>query len=358
VASWLRARHVPLDRIAFLPSHPAGPGPDARPRDRRLWSSAQRIAADLGARLPRLLAGWARERLGPLEGPLIDISGGAWRKRVYPDETTWPAVIPGQERRKYLAQAGGSTWLLKFAGLSAEGRKRLACARTLHAAGLVPEPRGLVHGFLIERWQSERSPLAAGAKPLAEIARYLGARARLLPAGEGSGADLAQLFALVSRNSLLALGADAASALERWKARLGPLEARVHRVATDNRLDRHEWLHRAGERLLKADAVDHHSGHDLVGCQDIAWDVAGAAVEFDLDPPAAAALAAAVGHAAGREVDPELHEFFTLVYLAFRLGQVKLAAESAGAWPGEAARLDARAAAYAQRLGHHLAAAA
>ena len=34
---------------------------------------------------------------------------------------------------------------------------------------------------------------------------------------------------------------------------------------------------------MKTDALDHAFGHDLVGCQDIAWDLAGAAVEFDLD---------------------------------------------------------------------------
>ncbi|WP_129790736.1 hypothetical protein [Sphingosinicella sp. CPCC 101087] len=358
VAIWLRARRVPLDRIAFLPSHAGDPGPQATPRHRQVWTGAQRVAADLGPALPRLLAAWAEDRIGPIEGPLIDISAGAWRKRVYPDESAWPAVIPGQERRKFLASVGGSTWLLKFAGLGVEGRRRLACARTLHAAGLVPEPRDLIHGFLIERWQSDRSPLAVGAKPMAAIARYLGVRARLLPAAEGSGADLAQLFALASRNCRLALGAEAASALDRWKARLSALEARVRRVATDNRLDRHEWLDLPGKPLLKADAVDHHAGHDLIGCQDIAWDVAGAAVEFDLDPPAAARLAAAVGRAAGRKVDPELCEFLTLAYLAFRMGQVKLAAESAGAWPGEMVRLDARAAGYAHRLERRLARAA
>jgi len=36
-------------------------------------------------------------------------------------------------------------------------------------------------------------------------------------------------------------------------------------------------------RLIKADAVDHCRGHDLVGCQDPGWDLAGAAVELSLD---------------------------------------------------------------------------
>jgi hypothetical protein len=30
------------------------------------------------------------------------------------------------------------------------------------------------------------------------------------------------------------------------------------------------------DRLLKTDALDYHAGHDPIGCQDIAWDIAGA----------------------------------------------------------------------------------
>jgi hypothetical protein len=38
----------------------------------------------------------------------------------------------------------------------------------------------------------------------------------------------------------------------------------------------------AGGRLLKSGALDHHAGHDLVGHQDIAWDIVGAVVELGL----------------------------------------------------------------------------
>jgi hypothetical protein len=79
------------------------------------------------------------------------------------------------------------------------------------------------------------------------------------------------------------------------------------------------------------DALDHHCSHDLVGAQDIAWDVAGAAIEFDLDAKERAWLAAVAGRTAGRLVDAELLEFMTVAYVAFRLGQSQLAALGAAA---------------------------
>jgi hypothetical protein len=72
---------------------------------------------------------------------------------------------------------------------------------------------------------------------------------------------------------------------------------------------------------MKTDAVDHHQAHDLIGCQDPAWDVAGAVVEFDLDEHEAMQLAAATG----RSVDAEHLQFYELGYCAFRLGAAHLA---------------------------------
>jgi hypothetical protein len=124
----------------------------------------------------------------------------------------------------------------------------------------------------------------------------------------------------------------------------------VERVEIDGRLDRHEWLRLGDGRLLKADALDHHGAHDLIGCQDVAWDIAGAIAEFDLDDAAASALADGVGRAAGRPAHPGLIEFLRPCYLAFRIGQATLAAASLAGWPAESDRLNARADAYARQL--------
>jgi hypothetical protein len=81
----------------------------------------------------------------------------------------------------------------------------------------------------------------------------------------------------------------------------GPLVCRCHwRAATDNRLHQWEWLIRDDGSILKTDAIDHCSAHDLVGCQDIAWDVAGAIVEFDFSASESEDLASRVGKICGR----------------------------------------------------------
>jgi hypothetical protein len=56
-------------------------------------------------------------------------------------------------------------------------------------------------------------------------------------------------------------------------------------VELDGRMLPHEWLiTEAGYK--KTDALDHHDDHFFPGAQDIAWDLAGAAVEFRMSPDA------------------------------------------------------------------------
>ncbi|HEX8470185.1 MAG TPA: hypothetical protein VF633_03655, partial [Brevundimonas sp.] len=82
------------------------------------------------------------------------------------------------------------------------------------------------------------------------------------------------------------------------------------------------WLRSADGGLLKADALDHDVEHDLIGPQDLAWDVAGAAVELGFS---ATALAAQTALISGRTIDPDLLVFLTPCYMAFRLGAARMA---------------------------------
>jgi hypothetical protein len=102
------------------------------------------------------------------------------------------------------------------------------------------------------------------------------------------------------------------------------LSSGVVRVRTDNRMDRTNWLRTPDGRLIKADAIDHHQAHDLIGCQDAAWDVAGAIAEFELSDRGAEALIQLIEQN-GRGIDPELLAFYRIAYAAFRLGQATLA---------------------------------
>jgi hypothetical protein len=92
------------------------------------------------------------------------------------------------------------------------------------------------------------------------------------------------------------------------------MRRRSRPVHVDGRLHAWEWLVTPAGDLLKIDAVDHSCGHDLVGCQDIAWDVAGAELELGLSPAETERLAQRLG------VAPGLLAIHRACYPAFQLG--------------------------------------
>lgn len=293
VADALESSGVPIQRIAFLPSHDGDLGPQASEAHRSRWARARRIAA-------RFDESWLAELYGPLE----EIAGGS----------QWA-------RRKFLGCRAGERVLVKFAGLGAIGERKLEMARALHSAGFTAKPIEFVHGFLVERWCEDAQPLRDDDKPVDQIGRYIGARARLFPASEDSGATIAELIRMCRRNISLAFDG-ACSVLNRFDAQ--SLQLSVRPVRTDNKLDRHEWLRMPDGRLLKTDAVDHHQAHDLIGCQDPSWDVAGAIMEFDLDSAETREVIAA----SRCEIDRDLLDLCCIAYASFRLGRAVLADEA------------------------------
>lgn len=351
---------LPESRLELLPSHAGEPGPEADPDIRSFWTRTPRrlvtfeeLLLDPQQRAGRLQS-WCADLLGQPLGPLVDVSGGGWRDHRAPFADR-PPVHPWQERRKFLLRTESGTWLLRFAGLGRIGLGKLDMARRLHRAGFVPEPAGWRHGFLVERWHGE-----AGAPDLAadrdgtlrHLARYLGFRAAAFPLPPGRGASVETLFRMLTHNIAESFGDGPARSLQRWRPRLDRLEARRRPVAIDGRLHIWEWLG-TDHGLLKADAVDHHAGHDLVGAQDIGWDVAGAAVEFDLSDGEIEALSGAVEIAGGVTIDPELVDFLQLAYPAFQLGFYAMAAQGVADGPDRAALLGA-AQRYRAVLGRHL----
>jgi hypothetical protein len=226
------------------------------------------------------------------------------------------------EKRKFLARSHDRTWLIKFAGIGDIGMQKFAQANALADEGVVPEPLAFCHGFLVEPWidappfdvrNVDRSIV------LAQIARYLAARVRRLPATR-PGATVDALFAMAIQNTGECLGE---TARDRIATRLGDptrLAPLIHPIATDNRMHAWEWLITPEGRLLKTDTLDHCVGHDLVGCQDVTWDIAGAAVEFALTTDERAFLASEVALLADRPVETTLIEPMEYCYLAFQIG--------------------------------------
>lgn len=360
-ADLLEGMGAPPERLHFFPSHDGDLGPRADPAHRARWRRAKRHVVAFeelvlrAANPAHRLETWIADLVGPLTEPLQDISAGGWRRLRYADEADWPAANVQQERRKYLARGERGAFLVKFAGLGREGEAKLRRGRALAEAGFCPEVVGFRHGFLVERWIDGARALdpADGDRDrlLEMLGRYLAFRARAFPAAPEAGASLEALWTMARHNAGEVLGASAGR-LDRWRPALAGLERRMHRVEVDGRLYAHEWLVLPG-RLLKTDALDHHAGHDLVGCQDVAWDVAGAAVELALDPDETQRLRRAVEAGSGRRVDPELVRFCRACCLAFQLGAHALAADTLAGSPEEA-RLRAATAACAERLEREL----
>ena len=329
VGDWLEDAGVPPDTITYMPSHGGDLGPQASERHRGRWRTAKTAYASFeDVILPRL-PGWVEPLIGPLTQPLADLSGGLWRAAAGIDAPAWPE----QERRKYLATTRRGEFLLKFAGLGNVGARKLERAKALHTAGFTPEPLGLAHGVFVERFLSPAHaqapthpliPLQAGMSGEAveeELGAYLGFRARALePPYGGAPDDL--LRTLMRRNFDLA----GLSELGEQAHRL-PAGERGPPCAIDGRLHAWEWRRGAHGRLIKLDALDHCESHDLIGAQDVAWDLAGFAVEFRLSPGAAERLRRITVAEARQAIDPRRVDFQTLAYLAFQIGWWTFAAQ-------------------------------
>jgi hypothetical protein len=354
----LDAAGVPEGDARVFPSHEGDVGGAAMPRTRARWRRVSRAhvgfeAAFLDPRRPGL-ALWVRDLIGPLEAPPRDVGAGRWRAQLWPEPRGWPPVIATRERRKFLLRARGEEILARFAGLGEPGEAAAARADRLAAAGFSPALLGHRHGFAIGRWAAGARPLpaAAGAVPRARlvdrVAAYLAFRAEQFPADPTRGAPPAGLLQVARANLAEAGAAAALRRLDRFDPWVEALERAARPIEVDARLHAWEWLVLPDGRLWKTDAVDHCDGHDPIGCQDLAWDVAGAIVELDLDAGEAAALRRALA-ARGHAIEPEPLAFYQAMYLSFQLGLH--AAGAANAADGaERARLAAAAGRYRRGL--------
>lgn len=346
VRNWLVDKGVGEHRIHFFPSHGGEPGNQTTGTWRWRWSGSNRHHTDLATLIltpdnPRHgLEKWISDLVGPLDGPLTDISGGRWREQVYAHCGDWPPSDSQMERRKYIAQAGGERFLVKFAGLGGDAERKLEVGRPLAEAGFVPEPVGSCHGFIVQRWLDGR-PLDMAEldrqQLISRIGDYLVFRARMLKA-QFPGACLDALFKMAAFNIGEALGPEVGDRVKAWLGASASSDATILPVDTDNRMHAWEWFTDTSGRLIKADALDHSSAHDLIGCQDIAWDIAAAAVEFALSDTETAELAERVGRQAGRKIDATLPGALKLCYIGFQLGLWTYARANA---PQESARISA-----------------
>ena len=94
-------------------------------------------------------------------------------------------------------------------------------------------------------------------------------------------------------------------------------------ILADGRMQPYEWI-AAEERLLKTDAISHGDDHFFPGPCDIAWDLAGIAIEWNLDSQAREHLLTEFCRQTGKELSRKL-PWYMLAYAVFRSGFCKMA---------------------------------
>ncbi|MBI3803670.1 MAG: hypothetical protein HY282_07890 [Nitrospirae bacterium] len=325
VAQRLSELGIAEERIAFFPSWEPDPSRFRSKEARARWERHRKYTVPFNLRFLDLSP----------NRPLRDLSAGRWRSLFYQTESEYPAVHPQHERRKYLASTperpGERPLFLKFVGLGRYGTSRRSRAERLAAAGFAPEPLDLQRGFLSTPF-IQGSPLSKGeidSDLLQTMARYLAYLSQTFPVSQCRSFD--EIIEMVRVNVGEGLG-------ERWTEAVGRLEPfrtcfeTARPIAVDGRMLPHEWL-RTGSGYIKTDGVDHHDDHFFPGCQDIAWDIAGAAIEFGLTGGEETLLIdryqSLMDDAALRTRLP----FYKIVYLSYRLGYTHLASETLGPDP-------------------------
>lgn len=270
------------------------------------------IARDAAARWPSFRSLYTAPTRCVPEEAKIYIGGGEWRRRAYDTEAHWPESWTQMERLKFLpAQA---TRLYKFEGLGRFGKLAAERARLLAEGGFGPRLHEHACGFAeygVLRGRPMRSS-DASATVLDRVADYCAFRALefAAPAGEPS-----QLEAMVRFNVREEFGVEL-----NGPATL-PVERLVH---ADGRMLPHEWLATA-EGFFKSDGVSHGDDHFFPGPSDIAWDLAGAIVEWELRKEAAQYLLERYRARSGDDARERLAGYL-LAYKVFRMAYCDMAA--------------------------------
>ena len=297
VAESLVQAGVPASRIVLLPS--SSPN----------FSSL--LARDAAAR-------WSRFRTIPLNptghissAAAQDIGWGHWRRMVFDSDQQWCGVWAWTERRKFLS--ADKRVLFRFEGYGHYGNQVRDRSRILAEGGWGPTVSNAGDGFSAYPWIRGVRLRDIDRGAVLQLASYCAFRQAHFRLRSASAEALEQMTEV---NLERALGVSASIVL--------PIE---WPVIADARMMPYEWVQAGGGRLLKVDAASHGDDHFYPGPTDIAWDVAGAIIEWKLDNGASDLLIDEYERISGDSIKWRLPAYL-LAYCAFRLGFTLSAARS------------------------------
>jgi hypothetical protein len=243
------------------------------------------------------------------------IGGGEWRKLLLPGETNWPGSWTALERLKYLSSGPrANPKLYKFLGFGHYGQQVLEREERVAAGGFGPQPTEESDGFASYDWLHGR-PMSVedlSTSALQRLAEYCAFRAQAFATNV---ADLSEMEQMTEHN-LRALGND------------GPLTLSLERPAIcDGRMQPHEWLLTEDGKMLKTDSGTHGDDHFFPGPTDIAWDLAGAIVEWQMNEARTDFFLEAYRCASGDDAQGRITNF-TIAYALFRSAYSQMAANA------------------------------
>ena len=281
------------------------------------------------AREFRWLAADSAPRLPEATGAFL--GGGEWRKFLLPSQAAWPATWTSFERLKYRSSDGHGSRFYKFLGLGHYGEAVFAREqRVAHAGfGLAPdrEESGFASYSLIQGRPMSAADLNDAV--LARLADYCAFRASEFPAEVSNLSGLQQM----ADHNLSELGFST------------PVQLNLKRpVIADARMQPHEWLLSADRKMLKTDSGSHGDDHFFPGPTDIAWDLAGAIVEWDMSAEQSSTFLELYRQKSGDDAAPRI-EHFVRAYAVFRAAYCLMAANQLGE-SDESRRLGLAAARY------------
>jgi hypothetical protein len=238
--------------------------------------------------------------------------GGAWRTALLPSENDWPPCWPQMERVKFLSPDGKQ--LLKFDGFGRFGsavRERNNC---LFRAGFAPCAEDVGNGLSAIQFIPGR-PLTnaeVSAALLERIARYCSFRASEIKATQHPQNSLEEM---VRHN------------LDEFELPFAINPELLHTstpVICDGHTQPEEWILTPEGSIYKMDGGTHGDDHFMPGPVDIAWDLAGAIVEWDLDRDSQDFLVSNFRRLSGDDPRQRLSAF-VVAYSVFRLAYSKMA---------------------------------
>ncbi len=236
---------------------------------------------------------------------------GGWRERCFSHPSEWPASWVQNERLKYLSKDG--RMIFRFDGLGHYGAEVRSRYAGVAGAGFGPVCDHAGNGFTSFPLLSGRPLRSVSRRALMRAAEYCAFRVVACPPAQVVSSD--SLEQMVRINVERGLGCDLGDGFH--------LQV-VRPVIADGKMMLHEWLDSNGE-LLKLDSAAHGDDHFFPGPTDIAWDLAGTTIEWDLDDGQSELFLGLYRKLSGDDARPRLRSY-QLAYAAFRMGYSKMGA--------------------------------